>query len=100
MSELWTWLQEALAVPAVQALAVVLAGLVLARVVDFVITRGLARLVRRGLGGASRARALSAIRHFHRFLLREGIVGQVEMGEVVSPRKRRRVPGVLTMRCE
>ncbi len=57
----------------------------------------LARLVRRGLGGSSRARALSAIRHFHRFLLREGIVGQVEMGEVVSPRKTRRVPGVLTI---
>ncbi len=47
MSELWTWLEEALAVPEVQALAVVLGGLLLARVVDFVITRGLARLVRR-----------------------------------------------------
>ena len=47
MSELWTWLEEMLAVPEVQALAVVLGGLLLARVVDFVITRGLARLVRR-----------------------------------------------------
>jgi len=47
MSEVRVWLEEALAVPAVQALVVVLGGLLLARVVDFVIIRGLARLVRR-----------------------------------------------------
>ena len=57
----------------------------------------LSRLVRRGLAAGSRARALSAIRHFHSFLLREGIVTRIDNVDVVGPKKRRRVPTVLTI---
>ncbi|MFQ5510344.1 MAG: site-specific tyrosine recombinase XerD [Candidatus Krumholzibacteriia bacterium] len=57
----------------------------------------LTRLSRRGLGAASRARALSAVRHFHRFLLRDGVVRRVEGGEIPSPKRGRHVPGVLTI---
>jgi MscS family membrane protein len=45
--EAWDWLRQAMDYPAVQALAVALGAVLLARVVDFVITRGLARLVSR-----------------------------------------------------
>ena len=55
------------------------------------------RLSRRGLTPASRARMLSTLRHFHRFLAREGI-GPEGVGDRVSrPRLPRRLPGVLTL---
>lgn len=57
----------------------------------------LARLSRRGLSPASRARALSTIRHFHRFVLREGLVGRVADTDLLGPRRSRRVPRVLTI---
>jgi integrase/recombinase XerD len=55
------------------------------------------RLSRQGLAAVSRARALSAIRHFHRFLVREGLVKEDASRDFSSPRKTRHVPRVLTM---
>lgn len=55
------------------------------------------RLAGRGLGGGSRARSLSAIRHFHRFLVREGITRANAASDFDSPRRGRRVPRVLTI---
>jgi integrase/recombinase XerD len=54
-------------------------------------------LSRRGLAGVSRARALSAIRHFHRFLLREGMTRQDTSRDYDSPRRGKHVPRVLTL---
>jgi integrase/recombinase XerD len=55
------------------------------------------RLSRRGLTPASRARMLSTLRHFHRFLAREGS-GPEGVGERVSrPKLPRRLPHVLTL---
>jgi integrase/recombinase XerD len=55
------------------------------------------RLSRRGLTPASRARMLSTLRHFHRFLAREG-TGPEGIGERVSrPKLPRRMPSVLTV---
>jgi len=55
------------------------------------------RLSRRGLTAASRARMLSTLRHFHRFLAREG-TGPDGVGDrVARPRLPRRLPGVLTI---
>ncbi len=55
------------------------------------------RLSTRGLAAVSRARALSAIRHFHRFLLREGTTTSDPVAEIASPKRAKRVPKVLTM---
>ncbi|MDH3217300.1 MAG: tyrosine recombinase [Candidatus Krumholzibacteria bacterium] len=55
------------------------------------------RLTRRGLAGVSRARALSAIRHFHRFLHREGTTRRDTTSEIVGPKRSKRVPKVLTI---
>ena len=56
------------------------------------------RMSRRGLSAASRARMLSTLRHFHRFLSREG-TGPDHVGDRVSrPRLPRRMPGVLSLR--
>jgi integrase/recombinase XerD len=55
------------------------------------------RLARRGLASVSRARALSAIRHFHRFLHREGAATDDPVTEIASPKRSRRVPKVLTI---
>jgi len=57
----------------------------------------LTRLTTQGLSAASRARALSAIRHFHRFLSREGVVDFEGARRVTAPKRGRRVPKVLTM---
>lgn len=57
----------------------------------------LARLSRRGLAAVSRARALSAIRHFHRFLDREGAARGNPITSVSSPKRSRRVPKVLSL---
>jgi MscS family membrane protein len=45
MREALDWLQQSFSLPAVQAMAVALGALLVARLVDFIITRGLARLV-------------------------------------------------------
>lgn len=59
--------------------------------------RHLVGLSRRGLAAVSRSRALSAIRHFHKFLSREGrITGEGDM-RVPSPRRSKRIPKVLTI---
>jgi len=55
------------------------------------------RLSRRGLSPASRARMLSAIGHFHRFLAREGMGADHVHDRVVRPRLGRRMPTVLTL---
>jgi len=57
----------------------------------------MARLARKGLAAVSRARALSAIRHFHRFLHREGSSKTDPMTEIESPKRSKRVPKVLTI---
>jgi integrase/recombinase XerD len=57
----------------------------------------MAGLTRRGLSGVSRARALSAIRHFHRFLSREGFANDDPGSDIVAPKRPKRVPRVLTI---
>lgn len=54
-------------------------------------------LSRRGQSPATRARALSAIRHFHRFLHRQGMASASVGDDVRGPRKRLRIPAVLTV---
>ena len=48
------------------------------------------------LEGSTRARIVSAIRGFHRFLYTEGIIDRFESDSIASPRRRRRIPFVLT----
>ena len=55
------------------------------------------RLSRRGLAAVSRARALSAIRHFHRFLEREGSTRGSPVTSITGPKRSRRVPKVLSL---
>ncbi|HEX5132687.1 MAG TPA: site-specific tyrosine recombinase XerD [Candidatus Krumholzibacteria bacterium] len=55
------------------------------------------RLSRRGLTPASRARMLSTLRHFHRFLAREGTAPEGVADRVARPKLPRRMPGVLTL---
>jgi integrase/recombinase XerD len=55
------------------------------------------RLSKRGLAPASRARMLSAIKHFHLFLEREGMGSQDAVERVVRPKIGRRMPSVLTL---
>ncbi|HET6349456.1 MAG TPA: site-specific tyrosine recombinase XerD [Candidatus Krumholzibacteria bacterium] len=55
------------------------------------------RLSRRGLSPSTRARMLSAIRHFHRFLEREGLGSSEPVERVARPKLARRMPGVLTL---
>src|SRR5258705_8332655 len=55
------------------------------------------RLSKRGLSATSRARMLSAIRHFHRFLEREGMGSHDAVERVVRPKIGRRMPKVLTL---
>jgi integrase/recombinase XerD len=55
------------------------------------------RLSRRGLAPSSRARMLSAIRHFHRFLEREGMGSREAVERVARPKLGRRMPAVLTL---
>jgi integrase/recombinase XerD len=57
----------------------------------------LAKLTRLGLGAASRARAMSSIRHFHRFLAREHPALARPGGDPAGPKKRKRIPHVLTI---
>jgi integrase/recombinase XerD len=55
------------------------------------------KLSRRGLAPSSRGRALSAIRHFHKFLHREGAAQQDAAARVVRPKRSKRIPKVLTI---
>jgi integrase/recombinase XerD len=55
------------------------------------------RLSKRGLSATSRARMLSAIRHFHRFLEREGLGSHDAVDRLVRPKIGRRMPNVLTL---
>jgi integrase/recombinase XerD len=61
-----------------------------------VIPRYLLALREAGLNPRSVARHLSAIRQFHRFLVREGIVAEDPTAHLESPRPWRRLPGVLS----
>jgi len=60
------------------------------------IPRYLLALREAGLNPRSVARHLSAIRQFHRFLVREGIVTEDPTAHLESPRPWRRLPGVLS----
>jgi integrase/recombinase XerD len=60
------------------------------------IPRYLLALREAGLNPRSVARHLSAIRQFHRFLVREGIVSEDPTAHLESPRPWRRLPGVLS----
>jgi integrase/recombinase XerD len=55
------------------------------------------RLSRRGLSPASRARMLSTLRHFHRFLAREGSAPEGIGDRISRPKLPRRLPSVLTL---
>jgi integrase/recombinase XerD len=57
----------------------------------------LVKLSRRALSPPSRSRALSAIRHFHKYMLREGLVRMDVTALLSSPKKPRRVPKVLSV---
>jgi len=61
------------------------------------VERHMIGLSRRGLSARSRARTLSAIRHFHRFLHREGKIPEESQPAGTSPRRERSLPKVLTM---
>jgi integrase/recombinase XerD len=61
------------------------------------VPRYLLALREAGLSPRSVARHLSAIRQFHRFLLREGAAGTDPTAHVDSPRPWRRLPGVLSI---
>jgi integrase/recombinase XerD len=56
----------------------------------------LAELVRLGLSSRSQARALSAIRGFHRLLLAERLAPSDPADEIEAPRPGRRLPGLLS----
>ena len=55
------------------------------------------KLSRRGLAPASRSRALSAIRHFHKFLLREGAARRDATSGLSRPKRSKRIPKVLSV---
>jgi integrase/recombinase XerD len=55
------------------------------------------KLSRRGLSPASRSRALSAIRHFHKFLLREGAARDDVTSGLSRPKRSKRIPKVLSV---
>ncbi|HXV13874.1 MAG TPA: site-specific tyrosine recombinase XerD [Candidatus Krumholzibacteria bacterium] len=68
-----------------------------ARITDEAIELHAVRLSRRGLAPASRARKLSALRHFHKFLAREGWGSERVARDVVRPKLARRLPSVLSL---
>jgi integrase/recombinase XerD len=68
------------------------------RIEDEAVEYHLARLSRGGLKASSRARTISAIRQFHRFLQSEGLLRAGVASEIVSPRRAHRIPKVLTIR--
>lgn len=67
------------------------------KITDEAIELHAVRLSRKGLTPASRARKLSVLRHFHRFLAREGLGSEKVARSVVRPKLSRRMPSVLTL---
>ena len=61
------------------------------------VERHMVKLSRRNLAASSRSRALSAIRHFHKFLIREGAVKSDASSVYQRPKKAKRIPKVLTV---
>jgi len=57
----------------------------------------LARLSRSGLMASSRARTISAIRQFHLFLQREGLLKSGIGADITGPKRGKRIPRVLTI---
>ncbi len=57
----------------------------------------LAKLSKRNLRPRSRARALSAIKHFHRFLVQEGMSPDMPGEDIASPRLPKKIPRVMTI---
>ncbi len=57
----------------------------------------LVRLARRNLRASSRSRALSAIRQFHQFLVREEMSAEIIGKDLVYPKRSKRIPKVLTL---
>jgi integrase/recombinase XerD len=57
----------------------------------------LVRLSKQHLRPSSRARALSAIKQFHRFLTREGIAAEILAKDLVNPKRSKKIPRVLTI---
>jgi integrase/recombinase XerD len=55
------------------------------------------RLSRKGLSPTSRSRALSAIRHFHKFLVREGSAREDATAKFARPKRSKRIPKVLSI---
>ena len=67
------------------------------RIEDEAVEYHLARLSRGGLKASSRARTISAIRQFHRFLKTEGLLHAGVAADIDSPKRAKRVPKVLTI---
>jgi integrase/recombinase XerD len=61
------------------------------------VERHMFKLSRRSLSASSRSRALSAIRHFHKFLIREGAVRTDPSASYQRPKRSKRVPKVLSL---
>jgi integrase/recombinase XerD len=55
------------------------------------------KLSKRGLSPASRSRALSAMRHFHKFLHREGVARKDVTAGLSRPKRSKRIPKVLSV---
>ena len=55
------------------------------------------KLSKRGLSPASRSRALSAMRHFHKFLHREGAARKDVTAGLSRPKRSKRIPKVLSV---
>jgi integrase/recombinase XerD len=66
-------------------------------ITDEAVERHMIRLSRRNLSASSRSRALSAIRHFHKFLIREGAVRADPSAAYRRPKRAKRIPKVLTV---
>jgi integrase/recombinase XerD len=64
---------------------------------SLMIVRFLTRLREQGLAPRSRARALSTMRHFHRFLVREGHTTADPTTRIDAPRTRSKLPHLLSM---
>ena len=67
------------------------------RIEDTAVEYHLARLSRSGLKASSRSRMISAIRQFHRFLKMEGLLRAGVAAEIISPKRGRRIPKVLSI---
>jgi integrase/recombinase XerD len=67
------------------------------RIEDEAVEYHLARLSRGGLMASSRARTISAIRQFHRFLKTEGLLRAGVAAEIISPKRAKRIPKVLSI---